>query len=265
MNKSQAAFRASMRSMFELSEKRRPYFWTFTLAKKLSVPAAFRAWRDFVAALMRYGSSGGRHTIYGLRVAELHPNGHGVHFHCVLNRHIPIHAIRQRAEQYGFFWIDVRRTLAGDAGGMADYLTKYLTKAGRPAELKGRRLWAPIGKWETTKVRNIVVESEFAEAYRQRYRQNLVLASLAEADGLRYRKENHFEIMEAAARHVWSVIAGLHYPLLPKNWETPAERAQLAKRREQRAAWAALTDFQLALPLRTSRRKTCALNFDKVS
>lgn len=261
MNKSQAAFRASMRTMFDLSEKKRPYFWTFTLAKKLSVPAAFRAWRDFVAALMRYGSSGGKHTIYGLRVAELHPNGHGLHFHCVLNRHIPIHAIRQRAEHYGFFWIDVRRTLLGDASGIADYLTKYLTKAGRPEELKGRRLWAPIGKWETTKVRNIVVESEFAEAYRQRYRQNVVLASLASADGLRYRKENHFEIMEAAAKHVWQVVAGERYPLLPRNWETERERFDADKRQQLRASWLRLSDFKTFLSLPSP--KTCPLNFDK--
>lgn len=45
------------------------------------------------------------------------------------------------------------------------YLAKYLSKD-RSEALRGVRLWAPIGKSEHTRVRDVVVTSEWTETYR---------------------------------------------------------------------------------------------------
>ncbi len=76
-------------------------------------------------------------------------------------------------------WIDVNeaRVLAVKAGWgrihvkripaeKALYMGKYLTKEDRAPCLKGWRLWAAFGAWESTKVKDVKFESEFNKIIR---------------------------------------------------------------------------------------------------
>ena len=144
MVRSKVAFRWSVQALFALGE--RPYFWTFTTKEVVSVERARAMWNKLVKSLWNYGHDPktGDRTIFGLRVFELHPGGHGVHVHALLNRRLHIHAIRRRCQKFGFGWIHVVRVRSEEhAVVVGDYLAKYLVPESRPGCLKGVRLWAP--------------------------------------------------------------------------------------------------------------------------
>ncbi len=46
------------------------------------------------------------------------------------------------------------------------YMGKYLSKEDRAPCLKGWRLWAAFGPWESTKVKDVQFESEFGKIIR---------------------------------------------------------------------------------------------------
>jgi len=233
MKKTVSAFRFSVAKLFETSEQGRPYFWTFTFREKHSEDEAFRLWSLFARSLNDYGrTDGGKSTIYGLRVAEHHPGGHGLHFHVLLNRFIPIHAIRQRAEQFGFFWIDVRRCDGESLETQRDYLAKYMTKTKRPPELKGRRLWAAIGSWEHTKVRDIEIESEYRAAYllaKQVYKEQKMTKKIYPDANLGFRERGHFDFMASATEHVYQLLTGAGIPLLPHLYANPEATVKISQ------------------------------------
>lgn len=211
------AFRFSVRALFELSE--RPYFWTFTMKKALSIQDSIAAWNRFQKLMYKWGRhpKTGKQTIFGLRVFELHPGGHGLHVHVLFNRFININIVRRYAEMCGYFWIDVTRIRSHcEADKVADYLTKYLSKQERAQCLKGRRLWAAIGKWGATKCKNIVVESEFVAAYHARRKVIMAEAEVARRSGTPYRVEHQLETMAWAHRHCWEVRHNMRAPLTDK-------------------------------------------------
>jgi len=164
MTKSEAALHVNIARMFEHGT---PVLVTLTFAEVLSVKQAFYQWRLFQNTITAFGYDGMKNTIYGLRVAELHDqeaSGHGLHFHVVINRFVPIEIVRSIAERYGFYWLQMKE--CHTAAGLAVYLAKYLTKQDRPTCLKGSRLWAAFGKWGHSKVKNMRCLSEFSAAYR---------------------------------------------------------------------------------------------------
>jgi len=209
MSKSAMAFRFSCVAFFESTKS--AYFWTFTFKNRHSIPEACERWSKFANALAKYGRQNGKDTIYGLRVFELHPGGHGLHIHALFNRRISIHAVRRRAEEYGFWWIDVRKVTAKTAEGdvlLSEYLSKYLAKSARPPELKGRRIWAAIGKWEHSKCGNMVLESEFTAAFKLRRNMIEQEKELCERVGVPYRLESNLETMAWASWYYNGVRAG---------------------------------------------------------
>lgn len=209
MIRSKAAFIFSVRSFFERSE--RPYFWTFTFREVHDVKVALALWEKFRKALWNFGRhpETGEQTIIGLRCFELHPGGHGVHVHCLLNRFINIHIVRRLSHKYGFGRDHVVRIHSLEhAETMADYMAKYCSKQDRPPCLKGRRLWAPIGKWGATRCKDIEVESEFVAAYRARRRVVQAEAAVAQATGVPYRLEHQLESMGWAQDHCFRVKVG---------------------------------------------------------
>lgn len=235
-SRSQMAFRFACQKLFEISDDQRPYFWTFTFREKLAVKTAIARWSEFVRSLWKMGQHlhTKEQTIIGLRVFELHPGGHGLHIHALLNRRVDIRMIRRRAERYGFFWIQVKRCNEGE--GMADYLGKYLSKQNRPEDLKGVRLWQAIGQWGQSKCKDIEIISEFSEAYRARRkyveaensavikeRKQQVVNQRAHEEGYHkvntcLRKESEFESMMYARAYVAGVRCGKLPPLKKTHW-----------------------------------------------
>lgn len=206
----------SVETLFEASKKSgdHVFMWTFTFRECLSVQDAFKAWNQFSKNLWKYGihPKTKEQTIVGLRVAEMHPGGHGVHFHVLINRRIPIQAVRRWAEMAGMFWIHVTRCYHGHLG---KYLGKYLGKQDRVPCLKGRRLWQGFGQWGQTKCKDIVVDSEFCTAFQKRRQMLLAAQEIARLQGAAYRMESNLETMHWSEEWVWQVRIGRAVPLRP--------------------------------------------------
>jgi len=96
----------------------------------------------------------------GLRVFELHKTD-GLQVHLVTNRFIDVNEVRRLATKAGWGRSHVERIPAEKAA----YLAKYLSKE-RPECLKSWRLWAAFGKWDWTKVKDIILDSPFSRIYR---------------------------------------------------------------------------------------------------
>ena len=93
----------------------------------------------------------------GVKVAELHKE-HGVHFHALVNRRLPIDYVRKLWRRYGGGRLHV---CVADIGA-AKYLSKYLSKGKEKpfAESGGRgRSWASFGEVRKTRVCDLVNES----------------------------------------------------------------------------------------------------------
>jgi len=146
MNKSAQSCIWSIRAL--LSEKKIAYLWTFTFRNRLEISDACGRWQDLQRDLVR--SVG----FQGVRVYELHPGGHGLHIHVITSGRHDVRVVRHYAESAGFGRIHVKPVPSAGA----DYIAKYLTKARRSSELKGRRLWACLG-FKGSKVRDCEIDS----------------------------------------------------------------------------------------------------------
>lgn len=125
-----------------LSEHSKVRFWTFTLPVVLHPVEAAAMWGDLARELKR--SCGFR----GVRVFELHPQGHGLHVHVLTPDYIPVQVVRPIALKMGWGRIDVELWDENtDVAGL--YMAKYLTKqikSWRGVALKGVRWWGVFGK-----------------------------------------------------------------------------------------------------------------------
>jgi hypothetical protein len=88
---------------------------------------------------------------------------------------------------------------------MADYMSKYMNKQDRPESLKGKRLWAEIGKWGATRCKDIEVESEFVAAFHARRAVVEAEARVAATQGVKYPREHNLETIAWAEQHVYEV------------------------------------------------------------
>lgn len=144
------------------------YMWTFTRPDYIADPRiAARAWSRLQRDLRR--SLGFR----GVRVFELHPGGHGLHVHVVVEGRYDINEIERLCILHGWgrkgAGLDVR---AVDGPGAVYYVTKYL----KPSRLQGGglvmprgvRLWASFGlpAERRVRVRDVSVEGPRADAYK---------------------------------------------------------------------------------------------------
>jgi hypothetical protein len=152
MSKSKAAFEFPAKKL----GKEKLYFWTFTFAEVLDVKDTRKKWNYLLTLLRRKYPK-----LCGLRAFELHEE-HGLHVHMVTNGWIDVNEARARAIKAGWGRIHVKRIPAEKAL----YMGKYLTKEDRAPCLKGWRLWAAFGPWESTKVKDVQFESEFGKIIR---------------------------------------------------------------------------------------------------
>lgn len=145
----------SARILFEHSPKN-IFFWTFTWREVHNDWDYNLLWNNFARRLL---------DIYpfacGLRVVEIHPGGHGLHYHLLVNKRISVQLVRRIASRYGIGWVWVERA----TWGSVSYLSKYLTKD------KGRLFrvhrWGSFGSWTAVRTNNIVIDSPYMRSRNQ--------------------------------------------------------------------------------------------------
>lgn len=95
----------------------------------------------------------------GVRVTEIHPGGHGLHWHLLVDIRLPVDIVRRVGACYGIGRVQVARVK--QAKGV-NYLAKYLSKRGPrafgPRGGPGRR-WASFGAVKKTRVKDVEWES----------------------------------------------------------------------------------------------------------
>ena len=161
-SKTQLAFEWSIDELYKVSHMhgRRLYFWTFTFRECLDVHVARKLWSELLNRLRKK-----RLRMFGVRRFEMHPNGHGVHVHMILDERIDVNTIRPMAQAIGFGRIHVVRLGLKDLEKTCKYMTKYMAKEDRPECLKGVRLWANCGGFKGCMVKNIKTDSPFTRFY----------------------------------------------------------------------------------------------------
>jgi len=175
LNRSGLACWWSIKSLIEdSSAKGIPcYMWTLTFAKTYPDSWCGNMHSKLVTKLLLDDKAGklGKYGFGGVRVSELHPNGHGLHFHWIIRGRLPLAQVKKRAREAGFGHIFIARDknnrFRSVDVGAAGYVAKYLTKGDR---LHGVRAWACIGNYTGVKTIDIVFESKKNEVFRQAYR-----------------------------------------------------------------------------------------------
>lgn len=156
MTKTQAAFCLSVKHLFETYGI--VYFWTFTFVDVHADWCYPTAWRALVTALGN--RSGG--LLGGLRVLEVHPGGHGLHYHALLNLRLPVDDVRRIAAPCGFGILQVKRA-SGPMAGF--YLAKYLSK--RSELYRGMHRWGRVGCFRHIPKSRVEVDSSFTRNMRK--------------------------------------------------------------------------------------------------
>jgi len=149
MTKTHFAFKHTCQMMFE---RGKVYFWTFTFRNVHPDWDYSLLWNRFQKRLCDWYWG----NIGGVRVTEAHSE-HGLHFHVLLNRRVPIRAVRRIAEREGIFWIDVR---VADEGAI-DYLIPYVSKSFREKDNlhRGVRRWSAFGNVQKVRKNDVELDS----------------------------------------------------------------------------------------------------------
>jgi len=147
--------------------------WTLTFAKVYPDSWCGNMHRNLVRCLNDDAKAGklGKHGFAGVRVTEVHPGGHGIHFHWIIRGKMSLGRVRKRAKQCGFGHIfiarDDRNRFRRVDVGAAGYVAKYLNKGDK---LAGVRSWACIGDYDGTKTIDIEFDSAQNRVFRGAYR-----------------------------------------------------------------------------------------------
>jgi len=172
-----ASAAACYMSLFYLIVNHSPcYLWTLTTAK--GYPDSY--YGNMHAKVMKeMGHAAEKGLIPkdwgGVRVVEVHPGGHGLHYHWVMRGRMDINVVREITTRCGFGRINIAQNENGTIRvvdeGAAAYLVKYLLKKGdKPV---GARKWACIGTYEGVKTKDIVFDSPSIAVFRTAYREAL--------------------------------------------------------------------------------------------
>lgn len=128
-----------------------PYFWTFTFVSVMPDWYYSQCWANFIRDLQNvYGQ-----MILGVKVLEVHPGGHGLHYHAILNKRISVHFVRRIGKKYGVGIVQVKKC---DIGA-ANYLVPYLKK--EDGLSKGIRRWGTVGGFVGVKFKDVEVDTPF--------------------------------------------------------------------------------------------------------
>lgn len=176
------------------------YMWTLTFKEVYPDSWCGNMHARLVRAVgdeMRKTAHGKRIGFGGVRVTEVHPNGHGIHFHWIIRGKLSLALVRKCAAASGFGHVFIARDknnrFRAVDDGAAGYVAKYLTKGDK---LAGTRAWACIGDYEGTKTIDIEFDSESNRVFRQAYREAKLAGSprplCFQAGKLAQRKFDHF-------------------------------------------------------------------------
>lgn len=151
LNRSCMAFTFTVEKLFRYNPQ--VYFWTLTFRHTPRDDTwAMYMFNKYMANLTRKLEP----LVVGVRVSELHKE-HGIHFHLLLNRRIPMERMKRVGWQYGFGRMGV--TQADPQSGL--YLAKYLTKQYRiENDFGGRRRWGTIGGFPASRCRDIEYDTD---------------------------------------------------------------------------------------------------------
>jgi len=143
------------------------WLWTYTFADVLPYHYAANVHRNFTLAI----SHAQRTTSWpqnwgGVKVAEPHDSGHGLHFHWVAYPRLNIRNVLPIAHSVGFGRINVHPEPATEKS--ATYLSKYLIKG---ESLPGLKQWSTLGNFEGVTVRDLEMSSPSIDVYRQAFRE----------------------------------------------------------------------------------------------
>jgi len=154
------------------------YLWTVTFSALHSDWECGKLFRAFLNHLREVV---GRTGWGGVRVCELHRE-HGVHYHLLVTERLAVDLVRRVGRCHGIGRIHVVRADEGSAA----YLAKYLSKKGEgPRGQRGgsMRRWAAFGDVESTRCKDVVLESPMWAYRRQRglrwrgYQQEWILSA----------------------------------------------------------------------------------------
>jgi len=148
-SKSQAAFVLTCEKLFDTFPKL--YFWTFTFKTVMPDWRYSYAWAAFIRDLQNLHGQ----MILGVKCIEVHPGGHGLHYHAILNVRVNAHIVRRIGKRYGIGRVHVRTCNIG----AAYYLVPYLRK--EDGLSKGIRRWSTVGGFVGVKKRDIEVDSPY--------------------------------------------------------------------------------------------------------
>lgn len=112
------------------------YQWLFTFKDVHCLWHYPQIWHRFQFDLEHHVPVG----CLGIRVLELHPGGHGVHYHCAFSDRIDARSVWRVARKHGMNWISGKRW-HGPPETLGLYLAKYLGKGFK------RRLPVQIRRW----------------------------------------------------------------------------------------------------------------------
>lgn len=151
MTRSHAAF---LMSSNRLAGRAR-FFWTITAPGPTAVKQTRVRWNHLRTLLLRQYPG-----LQGLRVFELHEEC-GLHVHVATNRFLDAQKIRELAARAGWGRVHVQRR----SPHFIRYIGKTLSRT-RAECLRNWKLWAPFGKWTSTRVKDVVSDTLFSRTYR---------------------------------------------------------------------------------------------------
>lgn len=147
-----AAFEFSFDKL--LNETGELYFWTFTFREVMSDDDCLKAWNKLLQNHRNIWKN-----YPGIRVIELH-KFHGMHFHVLFNKRVPIREMLRVGEPLGFGRISCEKVK--DPTGTKRYLRKYLRKDFMKDQWrKGRRRWAGINGFQNTRCKDIEYDGPY--------------------------------------------------------------------------------------------------------
>jgi len=164
VSKQKMAFQFSVDKLFRDSSK--VYMWTVTMKQATPDTKTMYCWNKLSRELQHEMP-----LLRGLRITERHPGAkmfedlwvsHGLHFHLLVNSRIPKWLLDRIGRKWGFGFTWVRKADMEKAL----YCGKYMTKQNHDLQT-GCRKWGTIGGFESTRVRDVEMDSTFHRNFRK--------------------------------------------------------------------------------------------------
>lgn len=143
------------------------WFWTLTFKEVVPDNYASNMHRMLMLEIAHAQERGEWPKDFGgVKVVEIHPGGHGLHFHWVVKPRIPIRVLLRLSKKCGFGRIGVHSKPA--TPHLAKYLLKYLIKGDKIHSL---RKWGCIGDYKGVRANDVAFESNSIAVFRMAYRE----------------------------------------------------------------------------------------------